>query len=345
MGGCNQSKVVPASSPANEFSTGMVKNKSLSFWKFLKNRHNMIRVAPALPEDQLTTDVSDRTIVGINKPPSPIHPRLRKSHDDSPSLTFSEVSLSPYMITEDTADGDELLEVEIAGRPPTPDLYILGTPLFAKKISNKKKLHARQESQEILRELRNAGIVARQETRTGGVAYEYFVKEKFGLLKKPPARLEKLKKAKKMREARGDAKLREEMESRMQMAEERRKNVLDKVRIQQTQHLVLDIRRARDNSAALEEEKIQATAERLQQKEILSQVMQGRATVNRGLRNMQKKHHHTEVRLRAALKKMAKKDEELREAREIIVVSPMRGVEQDQDQSEEEEMAAEHICN
>ena len=41
-------------------------------------------------------------------------------------------------------------------------------------------------------------------------------------------------------------------------------NVLDKVRIQQTQRLVLDIRRAHDNSALLEEEKIQATAGRLQ---------------------------------------------------------------------------------
>ena len=58
--------------------------------------------------------------------------------------------------------------------------------------------------------------------------------------------------------------------------------------------------------------------------------MQGRAIVNRDLRNMQEKHHHTEVRLRAALKKMAKRDEELQEARKVIVVSPMRGVEQDQ---------------
>ncbi|XP_022080198.1 uncharacterized protein LOC110973593 [Acanthaster planci] len=342
MGGCNQSKVLLASSPADDFSSGVIKNKSLS-WKFLKNCPNRIRVAPALPEDQQTTDVPRRAIVDINKPPSPIRSRLRASHDNGPSPTFSEVSLSPYMITEDTADGDELLELETAERPPTPDLCILGTPLFAKKISNKKKLHARQESQEILCELRNAGIVVRPETRAGGVAYEYFVKEKFGLLKKPPARLEKLKKAKKMREARGDAKLREEIDSRMQIAEERRKNVLDKVRIQQTQHLVLDIRRARDNSAALEEEKMQATAERLQQKEIMSQVMQGRATVNRDLRNMQKKHHHTEVRLRAALNKTAKKDEELCEARKIIVVSPMRGVEQDQ--SEEEEMAGEPMSN
>ena len=103
------------------------------------------------------------------------------------------------------------------------DICIVGTPLFAKKISKKKELHARKESEEILRELRNAGIVARPESRAGGLSYEYFVHEKFGLLKKPPARLERLKKAKKMREARGDAQLRKEIDSRMQMAEERHK--------------------------------------------------------------------------------------------------------------------------
>ena len=47
---------------------------------------------------------------------------------------------------------------------------------------------------------------------------------------------------------------------------------LDTVRIKQTKHLVLDVERARDTSAQLEEEKIQATAERLQDKEAVSQV-------------------------------------------------------------------------
>ncbi|XP_038059889.1 stathmin domain-containing protein 1-like [Patiria miniata] len=341
MGGCNESKVVPAPSSADEISSGMIKNKSFSFWKFFKNRRSMNRVAPALPEDQPITDVSERTIMGTNKVLPPIRPSSPADRDSSPSPTFSDVSLAPYMITEGTADGDELLELETAERPPTPYLFVVGTPLFAKKISNKEKLHARQESQEILRDLRNSGIVARPETRAGGLTYEYFVKEKFEFLKKPPARLQKLKKAKKLREARGDAKLREEVESRMKMAEERRKNVIDKVRIQQTQHLVLDIRRAHDNSAALEEEKIQFTAERLQQKEVMSRVVQGRATINRDLRNMQQKHHHTEVRLRAALKKMAHRDEEFHQTRKIIVVSPMRGVKPDQ--SEEEEMAGD--CN
>ena len=107
--------------------------------------------------------------------------------------------------------------------PPTSDLTITGAPFLAKKTSKKKELHARQESQEILRQLRDAGIVARAQSRAGGLSYEYFVHEEFGLLKKPPARLRKLKRAKKIREAKGDAQLRQEMESRMQMADERRK--------------------------------------------------------------------------------------------------------------------------
>ena len=103
------------------------------------------------------------------------------------------------------------------------DLCIMGTPLFEKKINKKKELRARQDSKEIIRQLRDSGIVARPETRPGGISYEYFVKEKFALLKKPPVRLRKLKKAKKARDAKGDTKLREEMESHMQMAEKRRK--------------------------------------------------------------------------------------------------------------------------
>ena len=104
-------------------------------------------------------------------------------------------------------------------------MYIMGTPLFEKKINKKKVLRARQDSKEIIRQLRDSGIVARPETRAGGISYEYFVKEKFALLNKPPVRLQKLKKAKKARDAKGDTKLREEMESRMQMAEQRRKVV------------------------------------------------------------------------------------------------------------------------
>ena len=49
-------------------------------------------------------------------------------------------------------------------------------------------------------------------------------------------------------------------------------HAIDKVRIKQTKHLVLDVERARDISAQLEEEKTQVTAERLQHKEAISQV-------------------------------------------------------------------------
>ena len=51
-----------------------------------------------------------------------------------------------------------------------------------------------------------------------------------------------------------------------------KQKVIDNVRIQQTKHLVLDIQKAQDNSAQLEEEKILATAQRLQQKEMMCEV-------------------------------------------------------------------------
>ena len=45
----------------------------------------------------------------------------------------------------------------------------MGTPLFEKKINKKKVLRARQDSKEIIRQLRDSGIVARPETRAGGI--------------------------------------------------------------------------------------------------------------------------------------------------------------------------------
>ena len=49
-------------------------------------------------------------------------------------------------------------------------------------------------------------------------------------------------------------------------------NALETVRFKQAKHLVLDVVRARDISAQLEENKIQEAAERLQHKEAISQV-------------------------------------------------------------------------
>ena len=56
---------------------------------------------------------------------------------------------------------------------------------------------------------------------------------------------------------------------------------------------------------------------------------------------MEKKYHSTStrVRMRGALQKMAEKDEELRQARNIIEVRPFRY--EEQDQSEDEEMVGE----
>ena len=75
---------------------------------------------------------------------------------------------------------------------------------------------------------------------------------------------------------------------------------------------------------------------------LYEQVIQGRQSINRDLRTMQKKHHCNDVRLRGALQKIAEKHEELRQARKIIVVRPLRG--EEQDQSEDEEMVGEISC-
>ena len=78
-----------------------------------------------MPEDHCTPAVTERTIRASNKLPSPVRPRSRP--DNSPSPTFSEVSLSRYMLTEDTADGQEMLEIEAAVHPPTPGRSMLWT--------------------------------------------------------------------------------------------------------------------------------------------------------------------------------------------------------------------------
>ncbi|XP_033635586.1 uncharacterized protein LOC117296666 [Asterias rubens] len=340
MGGCMQSKRAARPDPEDGFSSGMVTNKGLSFWKMMKDRRfNTIRVAPAPLEDQCVTEVSGRTIVGVNRLQAPVairsprrcSPRL---DDEVPPQSLSMERLSPSMISEENADGDQLLELETATRPSTPDLSITGNPLFAKTINRKMELQAREDSSEIIRQLREAGIVVRPESRAGGVSYEYFVNEKFALLNKPPVRLQKLKKAKTAQDPKGDCQLREEIECRMEMAEKRRNDAIETVRQQQTKHIELDIHRAQETSAQLEEEKALAVAQRLQQKDIMSQVVQERQSIGRDIRTMQQKHHRTQVRLRGALKKMADKDEQLREAeaRNVIEVAPIRDEEPNQNQ-------------
>ena len=200
------------------------------------------------------------------------------------------------------------------------------------------ELQAREDSSEIIRQLREAGIVVRPESRAGGVSYEYFVNEKFALLNKPPVRLQKLKKAKTAQDPKGDCQLREEIECRMEMAEKRRnvsqseglnnwtqfhgsayrrimrlrsrfyayvqdkmkeivlnlatlfcmfdhgltkQDAIETVRQQQTKHIELDIHRAQETSAQLEEEKALAVAQRLQQKDIMSQVSETNIAVSR----------------------------------------------------------------
>ena len=71
------------------------------------------------------TEVSGRTIVGVNRLQAPVairsprrcSPRL---DDEVPPQSLSMERLSPSMISEENADGDQLLELETATRPSTP---------------------------------------------------------------------------------------------------------------------------------------------------------------------------------------------------------------------------------
>ena len=51
MGGCNQSKVGPASA-----AVGSIQNKSFSFWKLFKKRRNTVRVSHCLRAHHLPVD-------------------------------------------------------------------------------------------------------------------------------------------------------------------------------------------------------------------------------------------------------------------------------------------------
>ena len=77
-----------------------------------------------------------------------------------------------------------------------------------------------QSSNTILDGLRSEGLLAAFGQKTGGsgIKFEVMIAPEFGVLKKPPTRLKKLKKIKKQKEL-----THEELEAKMKAAEERRK--------------------------------------------------------------------------------------------------------------------------
>lgn len=127
-----------------------------------------------------------------------------------------EEDFLPNMITEQS----ELDKQEIANdRPPTPDLGVVGTGIDSRQTSGK-SMRSMQSSNTILDGLRSEGLLAAFGQKTGGsgIKFEVMIAPEFGVLKKPPTRLKKLKKIKKQKEL-----THEELEAKMKAAEERRK--------------------------------------------------------------------------------------------------------------------------
>ncbi|XP_072015385.1 uncharacterized protein [Amphiura filiformis] len=126
-----------------------------------------------------------------------------------------EEDFLPNMITEDSDPAKQ----KIAGdRPATPELGVVGTQIQSRQSSSK-SVRNQKTSDDILNGLRSEGLLAAFGQKQSGMSFEVMIAPEFGILKKPPARLASLKKKKK----KSKELTKEELEAKMQAAEERRK--------------------------------------------------------------------------------------------------------------------------
>ena len=98
------------------------------------------------------------------------------------------------------------------------DLGIVGTQIQSRKSSSK-SMRQQQSSNDILNGLRSEGLLAAFGQKQGGMSFEVMIAPEFGILNKPPARLASLKSKKKKKKTL----TKEELEAKMEAAEERRK--------------------------------------------------------------------------------------------------------------------------
>lgn len=123
----------------------------------------------------------------------------------------------PGMITENS-DPTEVKKIEEDARPPTPELLLAGTKIESRKKSSGKTKP--QTTAAILEDLKSQGLLTASPAKAqSGMSFEVMIAPEFGVLKRPPPRLAKLKKRKKkQREL-----TKEEVEAKLKAAEERRK--------------------------------------------------------------------------------------------------------------------------
>lgn len=123
----------------------------------------------------------------------------------------------PGMITE-SSDPAEVERIESQNRPSTPDLSLVGTKIESRKKSGGKSKP--QTAAAILGELQSQGLLTATPARAqNGMAFEVMIAPEFGVLKRPPPRLAKLKKRKKKQ----SELTKEEVEEKLKAAEARRK--------------------------------------------------------------------------------------------------------------------------
>ncbi|XP_022089114.1 uncharacterized protein LOC110978426 [Acanthaster planci] len=118
-----------------------------------------------------------------------------------------------YIITEES-DPTLVETVMDRQRPNTPDLTLHGTQISCRKRSGKART-----DQDIIKELKTQGLLSKPVAGHSGMAFDVMIAPDFGMLKKPPARLAKLKKKKTKKRTL----TKEELEAKLKKAEERRR--------------------------------------------------------------------------------------------------------------------------
>jgi len=117
------------------------------------------------------------------------------------------------IITEES-DPSLQQKAQLGSRPATPDLTLSGTQITSRKRSGKART-----DQDIIHELKSQGLLSRPVAAQSGMSFEVMIAPEFGMLKKPPPRLAKLKK----RKTKKRAMTREELEAKLKLAEDRRR--------------------------------------------------------------------------------------------------------------------------
>ncbi|XP_038057638.1 stathmin domain-containing protein 1-like [Patiria miniata] len=181
------------------------------------------------------------------------------------------------IITEESDPA--LVEQTMGGnRPHTPDLTLQGTQIDVRKRSGK----ARGTDQDIISQLKNEGLLSRPVAGQSGLAFDVMIAPEFGILKKPPARLAKLKKKKTKKRAL----TKEELEAKLKSAEERRK---------------------RKEAQKLEKLNTAAKEKQVHQSLDASEEAQKKEVAIRTTTDMEKKNENKEARLQAFREKQEKR--------------------------------------